>query len=250
MVAPAVEFVCDKKLALVSVRTGALHLFARPEKGKRYVFGVDTASGAAGGDFNACVGLEVTSGDHVCTMHGRREDAAAWGQRCAYLAWYFNTALLSFETHPSQHGLAACLAAKDEGYPMLYRRAQVSTVTQGFTSELGWATTSKTKQLLISAAVQAIAAGFKIHDERLVTELLEGRYTSGGELEFENHDDLFIAWSIALQTRRHALSKGFVSDEEPAPVDFNKAWWKHRQEKWDLGSKGATGKRPRLFDGI
>lgn len=245
-----VEQICDGRLALVATRTGLLRIWERPQKGKKYVFGVDTASGSVLGDFNTCYGIEVSSGDLVAAIRGRREDANQHGIRAAYLAWYYNTGLLAFETHPSQHGLAACLAAKEEGYPMLYRRAQVSTVTQGFTSELGWATTSKTKQLLISNVVQAVAQGFKIPDEILLNELTTARYGPDGEIEFEKNDDCFIAYAIALQVRRHALSKGFVSEEEPAAVDFTKAWWKHRQQQWDTGTRGATGKRPRLWNGI
>lgn len=249
MVSNQVERVVDGEVALVAVRNGLLRIWQRPVQNLKYCAGVDTASGSIRGDYNVMALVEVNSGDLVAAMRGRRESPDQWGRICAYLAWYYNTALLGFETHPSQHGLAACIAARDEGYPMLYRRAQVSSVQQGFTHELGWATTSKTKQLLISSCVQAIAAGCKIPDEVLIQELLTARYEADGELGFEGNDDYFVAYAIAQQVRRHAISRGFVSTESPTAVDFTQAWWKHRQAQWDRGTSGA-GKRPRLWNGI
>lgn len=210
---------------------GPLFIYAHPEPGAKYVIGADASSGAVAADFAVAMVLETKSCAIVARLTARR-DPIPFGRLCAMLAWHYNGALLAFETHPSQHGVSACIAARDMGYPNLYRRYQLSTVHQKVTQELGWATTMKTKPLMVDAVRAALADKMDIPDRVLLHELMAARYKENDDLIFENsNDDHFTAFAIALLVRRHAVQTGFVTPDGVQAVDERTMWWQHRKRQ-------------------
>lgn len=226
------------RFSLVGAPGGPLKIWRHPQPTERYVLGADASSGGYAADRASCCVIETRSCALVAKLYCKR-DPIPFGRMCAMLAWHYNTGLLAFETHPSQHGVSACIAARDMEYPNLYRRTQQSTVHLRITEELGWATTMKTKPLMIDAVRAAIADRVEIPDKGLVMEIAAARYKENDELFFEGvNDDSFTAYSIALLARRHAVQRGFVSPEDVKPLDATALWWKHREAELAAGDGG------------
>lgn len=219
---------------------GAIRVWKMPEPGAKYVLGADASSGGIAGDPAAACVLETRSCDLVATIHTRR-DPIPFGRMCAMLGWFYNTALLAIETHPSQHGISCVLAARDAGYPNLYRRWQLSTVHQKMTQELGWATTSKTKPLMVDAVRAALVDRCVIPDVRILHELRSARYQENDDLVFEqSNDDFFIAYAVALLVRRHAVQMGFTTPDGVEAVDERTLWWQHRKRVLKVGDQAPA----------
>lgn len=238
-----------RKLKLLEMRRGSLEIWAHPESHKRYVIGVDTSSGGPKGDYAVAAVCETVTRS-LEALYRTKRHPSEWGELCAKLGWYYNTALLAFETHPSQHGLAACNGARDKGYPALFRRRQETTITRQMTEELGWATTVRTKGLMIDKVHVALKEGYEIPSGILLRELQGGKYKENGDPRFDGHDDCFVAFAIAQKVCDFAVQTGFVSTEAPREKDSTELWWEHRKAGWEVGeSQGANSAIP-IYDGI
>lgn len=238
------------RFKLLPSARGGLRIWQEPEAGKLYVAGIDTSKGGAKSDFAALAMVETASRDLVATWHGRY-DPTSWGRMCARLGLYYNEAMLAFETHPSQHGLSACLAARDMGYSNLYRRQSQGMVEFRMSEELGWATTFKTKPLMIDRVRVALAENYKIPSADLLRELLGFKRDEGGNVvSTAQHDDLFVAYSIAQLVADVVGITGYVSRGPERPMSWTQAWWKHRNATLEQGAKhGARRPTARLQDG-
>lgn len=244
---PVVPDSVEERLQLVPEPRGELRLWAFPERGLKYVIGIDTSGGGPQGDW-ACASIVETLTRALVGRWKGKYDPTDWGRMCARLGWYFNTALLAFETHPSQHGLSAALAARDYGYPLLYRRLQETSATHQMTNELGWATTTRTRGLMVDYARVALKEGYDVPDIELLQELTKGKYGEDGKIKWEGHDDYYVSWAIALRVADLMVERGFVSAKEPDPQNWTEEWWRRRKEQLELGTPSGRN-RMRVWDG-
>jgi hypothetical protein len=238
-----------RKLKLLDMRRGGLEIWQYPQPQQRFVIGVDTSSGGPQGDFAVAAVCETVTRALVALWRTKR-DPTEWGRMCANLGWYYNTAMLAFETHPSQHGLSACNAARERGYPQLFRRRQEGTITKTITDELGWATTARTKGLMVDKVRVALKEGYSIPSDTLLRELKNGKYAESGLIKFEGRDDAFVAYSIAQKVCDIAVQGGFVSEEGPEPWDWTKEHWKARKKAMEGGSSQGANTGLQVYDGI
>lgn len=238
-----------RKLKLLDMRRGTLEIWQHPKPNEKFVVGVDTSSGGPQGDFAVAAVCE-TSTRALVALWRTKMDPTEWGRMCANLAWYYNTALLAFETHPSQHGLSACNGARERGYPMLFRRRQEGTITRQITEELGWATTARTKGLMVDKVRVALKEGYPIPSAYLLRELQNGKYQENGLIKFEGHDDAFVAYSIAQKVCDIAVQGGFVSTDTPKEKDWTERWWEHRNSQLERGASQGAGPGSQVYDGI
>lgn len=239
-----------QRFKLIQGARGGLRIWQHPVPDKLYVAGIDTSKGGAKSDFAALAMVETGSRDLVAVWHGRY-DPTSWGRMSARLGLYYNEAMLAFETHPSQHGLSACLAARDMGYSNLYRRQQQGMIQFRMSEELGWATTFKTKPLMIDRVRVALHEEYKIPCADLLRELLGfKRDDAGNVVSTAQHDDLFIAYAIAQLVADVVGATGYVSRGPEKPMTWTQAWWKHRNEKLAEGERtGVKPMRARVQDG-
>lgn len=239
----------QRKLKLLEIRRGTLEIWRYPEVHKRYVIGVDTSGGGPQGDF-ACAAVCETLTRSLEALWWSKIDPTEWGRMCARLGWYYNRALLAFETTPSQHGLSACNSARDAGYPNLFLRRMESTRERQMTEELGWATTSRTKGLMVDKVRVALKEKYRIPSARLLRELQQAKYKENGEVKFEEHDDGFIAYGIAQKVCDYAVQGGFVSADQPREKSWTERYWEGRNR--ELGHQGAEDARqgPDPYDGV
>jgi len=250
LVSSAPSLVVGDRFKFASAASGGLEIWKHPEPDCLYVAGIDTSAGGAASDFASLSMIATRSRALVCAWNGRY-DPTLWGQMCARIGLYYNEAMLAFETHPSQHGLSACLAARESGYGNLYRRQQQGMVTLRITEELGFATTYKTKPLIIDRVRIALREGYDIPSQPLLRQLLEAKLDEAAQVVFDKHDDFFISYGIAQLVCDVVGVQGFVSKGDEKPKGWTETWWEHRRRAWDLAERrGARGKRTREYDGI
>lgn len=211
-------------------RYGGLEIWKHPDPAGAYVAGIDTSAGGSQSDFASLSMIETRSRSLVAAWNGLY-DPQQWGMMCARLGWYYNGALLAFETHPSQHGLTAVLSARDFGYVNLYRRREMGMVTARLSEELGWATTVKTKPLLVDKVRVALSENWEIPSEPLLRQFLSAKRNKAGNLEFDGHDDFFVSYAIAQVVTDDAVAGGFVSAAAPDQAQsWESRWWEHRRK--------------------
>lgn len=231
-------------------RHGGLEIWKHPQPDELFVAGIDTSAGGSQSDFACLAMIETRSRALVAMWHGLY-DPQQWGIACARLGLYYNNALLAFETHPSQHGLTAVLSARDFGYANLYRRREMGMVTARVSEELGWATTVKTKPLLVDKVRVALSENWEIPSEHLLRQLLGAKRDKSGNLAFDGHDDRFIAYAIAQVVADDAVAGGFVSSAPKQEYQsWEKRWWEHRRRLLSGQDGTDPGDGERAYDGL
>lgn len=227
----------EPALRLLERNDGPLRIWRMPSPRERYCIGIDTSSGKPDADFCAATVCEIESRALVATMRGRI-DPTRWGVMCANLGWFFGTAMLAFEVWPSVHGLSAAMAARDRGYPMLYRRQMETLITHRQSDELGWATTERTKPRMIDYTRVALAEAYEIPDLMLLRELLGIKTDENGRSNCAKgqHDDLFVAYGITQRVCQLLVERGWQPPAQEDPKDWTQQWWSDRRRALEGGA--------------
>ena len=226
---------------------GGLKVWHPPAPGRQYVVGVDSSGGGPDGDWAAAVVLDAeTCG--VAAIWREHRAAIPWGRSCARLGWYYLSGLLAFETFPSAHGLSACHAAIGVGYPRIFRHRLYTRAAHDTTEDLGWKTNSITKPQMIDRVKLALDDGCDIPSLELIEELRGQRFdrvkagmTRNGapKMVAEKHDDLVMAYAVALMVRDCAWIAGQLRVEKPGPRTDSERFW--------AGQRVQEGHRRRLM---
>jgi hypothetical protein len=247
-------------LELVGSASGNLHIWEHPEPGEKYFLGSDTAEGITGGDWS--VGCVIRGSD--CAQVAEWRDhigPTEWGRSMAYLAWYYNEALLAFEAYPAAHGLTAHDAALTTGYVNMYHRKVFDNRTFQQTEKKGWRTDQITKPRMIDRIRSALSdEGSIIRSEFLLRELLGVRYepknvsqrdlgSQGWKAVTRTHDDCHDAFAIGLCVRdEHFYTETSKPRPEPEPATLQeRVWAQEKEESTHIGSNLPT---KRAFDGF
>lgn len=198
---------------LVEDRRGKLLIWEKPRDKCSYYIGVDCArgmeqeTGRATGDFAAYVVLNGTTGDVVARFSDWvnpeviAEDVDKIGR------WY-NNAMVNVEL-TGNLGLWAQKILRDQlYYPNLYvwRGKDDSKVGKAKSGSLGWETTSRTRDLLLSTfrgklreGMKRIPGGLDVHDREIVEQMDNCSMSAGMRWEIEHgHDDILIAVFLAV----------------------------------------------------
>lgn len=211
---------------------GGLLVWAHPEPDRDYIVASDTAGGGAHGDFSVAVVLEAEKCDLVAAWR-ERADSHIWGQKCARLASYYNTAMLAFETQPSTHGLAAAESAINFGYTRMYRNRRQDTYTKVWTESIGFHTHAGTKPLIIDRIKMQRDAGSVIPWEDLLYELKQQQWddrtaTNVPKMVSKGHDDCVMAYGIALRVRDDCYRRKLIKEESHEPTTATEHFWARR----------------------
>lgn len=229
---------------------GGLRIWEQPREGAQYTIGVDCAGGGAAGDNATAVVIENQSCDLVA-LYSKRADARPWGVKAALLGWKYNEALLAFETWPSTFGLAACQHAKDYGYGNLFTAQRMQIASLDPSANLGWRTDSTTKPLLIERIKLALLDRHVIPSRELVEELGKRQWVGdrnkivADQFKFggAGHDDLVIAYGIALCVRDLRWSQPPDYAPKPAPKRESELIWD--QHEAEMANFGTTRRQRR-----
>lgn len=182
-----------------------LKVWHKPEKGKKYVIGVDVSEGIA-------IGLKNKEGDYstIDVMDMNYRTVARWrghidpdalAEEVRLLGEYYNTALVGVEVN--NHGLTTIQKLRDSFYRNLYMRETAEdNQFQERTSKMGWQTNIKTKRVMIDDLAQALRENVIIDtDIVFISECMSYVVDDQGRTNAQEgmFDDTVIAKAIALQ---------------------------------------------------
>lgn len=165
-----------------------------------FVIGADPSEGLSGGDPAAAVVLGARSMEHVATFHGW-VSPEEFARVLFHLGLFYRRAMIGCEVNGA--GLVTNLKLKEMNYPRLYRRQDFDYRIRKTTGKVGWATSSKTREILLQDLRTSIAdQSLLTFDKDFLQECLAFK-KQGKKYQAESgaHDDIIFAMGIALQMR-------------------------------------------------
>ena len=201
------------KVDFIKNPKGKFLIYEYPQRNHHYFFGVDCArgmeqeTGKAVGDFASFVVLNGTTGDIAAVFYDwirpnvMADDVDKAGR------WY-NRAMLNIEL-TGNLGLWCQHELRDKYmYPNWYiwksKDDKIPTSKMG--RSLGWETTSRSRDLLLSTfrgklhdGMKRVPGGLDLKDEELIRQI--GRMTMATGMRWEverGHDDVFVACCLAI----------------------------------------------------
>jgi len=228
---------------------GGLRIYCYPEPSRKYAIGVDTSAGIRDGDYSCAQVLAMDTGEQVAEWHGLYR-ATMWGTACARLGWFYNTAVIAFETHPSPHGLRAYDACHQYGYDNLWVQRKWDDRVGKFIAKKGWVRTPHSTLVMLERVRDAIARGARVHSEGLLDELAAITMNQEkGKVESTENDDRVMAYAIASIMVDDAWSAGEAEPDDKPPEDMAEAYWRRREERLRLGASEEPTPQEVLWDG-
>jgi len=188
-----------REIAFTESEKGEILLFKEPEEGRPYTIGGDTAG--EGSDSFTCQVIDNITGEQVARLKWQNCDEDAYAKQFYCLGRYYNWALAAVETNFSTHPQKVLEYLQ---YPMLYVREVLDNYTGRLRESYGFATTGLTRPVLVAKLVEfARDAIHLIHDRDTLQEMLTFIRNDAGRAEAEQgeHDDLVMAYGIALMAR-------------------------------------------------
>lgn len=217
---------------------GLVQVWDEPRDGAEYTIGIDCAGGGAAGDPAAACVIENDSCALVAIATVRM-DPVPWAEQMAMLGDFYKSALLAFETYPSAFGLASCQRAIALDYPSIYRAQRLNTFVPEASMNLGWRTDSTSKDILIERIKTALRDRYVMSSKELCRELglrqwigdeskdHADKFKFGGK----GHDDLVIAWGIALCVRDQTWIKPEMYAPKAPLLSETERIWRHHDEE-------------------
>lgn len=211
----------DNGLSLSHIRwvddpNGFIKVYRRPEPGKPYVIGGDTAGD--GSDYFVGQVLDNTTGEQVATLrHQSDEDLFAKQMYC--LGTYYNVSLIGIETNWSTY---PTMELERLRYPKQYVRESVDDYTHKPRHAFGFWTSTKTRPIIISELIKAVREDVSmLNDETTMGEMLtfvrDEHYRPAAE--DGAHDDCVMALAIANHIRPQQSYLVELPDEETVAWD-------------------------------
>jgi len=184
-----------------------LRLWWLPEKGKKYVIGVDVSEGieieSSKGrepDYSVIDVFDVAARKTVARWRGYIDPDLLGGVVFA-IGKFYNDALVGVEVN--NHGIATAAHLKNNFYRNLYMRETAEDDQfQVRTTKFGWTTNKKTKPIMISELQRSIREGDIIDlDIVFIREAMSYVKKDDGSMAAQEgqHDDTVMAKAIALQ---------------------------------------------------
>lgn len=169
----------------------------RNDRTVEYAIGADVGGGLRGDPSVAQV-IDRRTGEQVAVWRGQILPDA-WGETLARLGEFFNFATVNVESN--NHGILTLhVLAKQEHYPHVYQDTVYDTVADKETQRLGFATTVKSKPLLIDRLRAAMRdQRVKPKDRTTLREMQTFVVKENGKMEAETgcHDDHVISFALA-----------------------------------------------------
>jgi hypothetical protein len=198
-------------------------------------------------DYDAAIVLELETGRHVASWHGR-VNATEFFHVLAALGWYYNQAVIAVERNSVGSAVVDLLITVAQ-YPELYRATVFARAdVDGPNADVGWTTNQHTRGLLIARIHQALASGVPFtRDQQLCNELRTMQYDNKGEARARgaDKDDRVMAFGIALQARYELLRGGIgATPEKVAAKPWSDEYYKDvLEEKEKTYGNRTSGSR-------
>ncbi len=170
-----------------------LVVFRPPERGRRYVGGLDCAEGLPSSDDSATTFLDAESGEEVSNLVGKLTPAMHAAYSAQIATWYNGAGLM---VENNNHGHAAILWLQDNGCARM--------VLKGHNRKAGWTSSTLGKVLLYDAMAEAARnEETTIHDFGTLTQLMavEKSTLRAPEGELDDRADSFALAVVAMREK-------------------------------------------------
>ena len=146
--------------------------------------------------------LCVGTGEQVAIWHGHIAPDLLAEEVLALGLWY-RDALCCVESN--NHGLTTITELRHLGYPNLFRKRQLNSVTNRIGQEYGWKTTRTSKPLMIDDLSSALRNDeLRIYDKHTIAELRTFTRNERGSMSGSPYDDRVMSLALANQMRKYA----------------------------------------------
>jgi hypothetical protein len=177
---------------------GRLTIWFPPQKGRRYIVGVDTAGGGSEGDYACAQVIERTMGMQCAELHGHFPPFEL-ARRVAELGRRYERALVAVERN--NHGAGVLAHLTHDEYPEIYEKD----------GQLGWLTSAATRPAMIENMAAVLMEQPELfHSPRLLEECrtFVRRADGSAAAADDAHDDCVMAMAITLAVRREDVGRG------------------------------------------
>lgn len=235
-------FLCDydglkiSNIKLKKDNKGELKIYKKPEPGRPYVLGGDTAG--EGSDFFTAHVIDNITGEQVATLKIKCEELE-YVKQVYCLGKYYNNALIGLENNFSTYPTNKLV---ELSYPKLYIREKEDSSVDRYITSYGFKTTSITRPLIL-AMLQEIVTNEtdKINDLDTLQEMLVFIKNKNGRAEAElgYHDDLVMALAITYYIRSQQAMKMQLNPQKEHKEMLKAFGFKNvtKPTSKDLGSK-------------
>lgn len=183
-------------------KRGPLTVWRQPDPSRSYVIGADTGGGKAADDWCSYTVLEADTRNQ-CASFRRHMEADDFAHEVVKAARYWRGADGSAFVVPeaNNHGLVVVVALREAAVERIYTRSTWDAVEKKFVPQLGFATSAKTRPLLIGRAREALKTqAVDVRDPQLFEEMSTFVIGDAGR---EDHldgcnDDVLFGWMLAL----------------------------------------------------
>jgi hypothetical protein len=203
---------------------GELYVWEEPKAGEDYVIGGDPAQGLEHGDNSVAWVLKRSTLEFVARLKSRKFDSDEFGQKCALLGWWYNTALIGIEINGP--GVAANSALRRVHYNRVWYDRDIVRADEPMKQYLGWRTSTANRRSILERLEEEIRRmtvsipAEEFFAEARTFQLIDGR----PEAIVGYHDDEIMSAAIAVQIHlRGGAVRGTKATKEAVPVlDFAK----------------------------
>jgi len=174
--------------------------FSEPTKWHTYVMGVDTASGAYGGDYSAFCVIDVTVATDIKTVASFYDHLMprAFGKRVHAEALKWGALVVP---EANSYGLTIIEELRIKNYPYIYHKLDQKDGEHTWTKKYGFWTDRASRPLMLSKLYEALYEGwFDACDPRFRCEANHFTYSAKGKPQAQpgHHDDMVIATALAI----------------------------------------------------
>lgn len=180
-----------------------LNVYHLPKRGVRYYGGSDVASGS-GGDASTLTLMDA-DGVQVLAFAHNKVSVYEFAEILKIIGRYYNYAFLACEKN--SYGLPVIERLRNDYHYMNLYKHKTFDQKGNKKFALGWLTTDKTKAIMISDFKESFEKGLiLINDKETLQQMIlfiEQNGKMGNKKGANNHDDMVIAHSLAVQARKN-----------------------------------------------
>lgn len=206
---------------VTSIKHDADHLriFFKPQPKRNYVIGGDVAQGLERGDASVLQVIEVESGRQVAEYFLPTATPPEVGEEAYKLGAYYNEAYIGIENNSD---LTPLYKLHEMRYPNLHYQEELNALPSPTgTRKMGWNTNFSTRYVMVDDGRQFLKDGsVEVYSPWLLDEMEVFAQNARGKYEAipGAHDDLVMAWLIAVQMWKIRLTRRRISEDLLMPL--------------------------------
>jgi len=202
------------------IHANNLIIYKVPRKGERYTIGADVAEGVASGDMSTAY-VRSEKGEQMASFTGHI-DPDHFGRLLVELGTVYNKALIVPELN--NMGSTTVTTIRELQYFPVYHRMVFDEEIKKEIPKIGWRTTVKTKQMMLSRLIAGFRDGEEgIKDVELLREMKSLARESSGSVELTGKDRTVAACLAVIGTDQlYDPVKIFKPEEGPERLHFER----------------------------